>query len=118
MKTILVVDDAMFMRKTIRLILEKNGFTVIGEASNGLEAVSMYEELQPDIVTMDLTMPEMDGISATRAIHSSYPNSAVVIVSAMGQDSYVREAIMAGARAFIVKPFQESFVVETLRKIS
>lgn len=118
MKTILVVDDAMFMRKTFRLILEKNGYQVVGEASNGLEAVSMYEELQPDIVTMDLTMPEMDGISATKAIQSSHPNSIVVIVSAMGQDSYVREAIMAGARAFIVKPFQESYVLETLRKIS
>lgn len=118
MKTILIVDDAMFMRKTIRLILEKNGFEVVGEASNGREAIAMYEELQPDIVTMDLTMPEMDGLSALKLIHSSHPNSVVVIMSAMGQESCVREAILAGARAFIVKPFQESYVVETLRKIS
>ena len=118
MTRILIVDDAMFMRKTIRLILEKNGFEVVGEARNGLEAVNMYEELHPDIVTMDLTMPEMDGLSALKLIHSSHPNSIVVIMSAMGQDSYVHEAILAGARAFIVKPFQESYVVETLRKIS
>lgn len=117
MKKVLVVDDAAFMRLAIRTILEKNGFQVVGEAENGLMGFQKYKELKPDIVTMDITMPEMSGIESLKAIKKFDPDAKVVMVSAMGQDALVRESIMSGAKSFIVKPFKEEHVVQTLNKI-
>lgn len=113
---VLLVDDAAFMRMMLKDILLKNGFEVIGEAENGLAGVEKYKELNPDIVTMDITMPEMDGINAVKAIKDFDANAKVVMCSAMGQQSMVIEAIQAGAKDFIVKPFQPERVVEALKK--
>lgn len=113
---ILVVDDAAFMRMMIRDILVKNGFEVVGEATNGAEAMVRYKELAPDLVVMDITMPEMDGISAVKAIKKMDPAARIIMCSAMGQQSMVLEAIQAGARDFIVKPFQADRVIEAVRK--
>ena len=117
MKRILIVDDAAFMRLSLKNMLESNGFTVIGEATNGAEGIQMYQDLLPDIVTMDITMPEMDGLAALKVIRSRYPDSKVIMVSAMGQESFVREAIVLGAKSFIVKPFKEEHVVKLLNQI-
>jgi two-component system chemotaxis response regulator CheY len=117
MKKVLVVDDAAFMRMAIRNIIEKNGFTVVGEAENGAAAVIKYKELKPDLVTMDITMPEMTGIEALKAIMAFDPEARIVMVSAMGQQSLVMEAIMSGAKSFIVKPFKEDHVILTLNKV-
>jgi two-component system chemotaxis response regulator CheY len=117
MKRILIVDDAAFMRMSIKTILEKNGFQVVGEAENGSVAVRKYKELHPDIVTMDITMPEMDGVMALKEIRSIDPNSKVVMISALGQESYVREAVRLGAKGFVVKPFKEDYIVQTLMKL-
>lgn len=117
MKKVLVVDDAAFMRLAIRTILEKNGFQVVGEAENGLIGFQKYKELKPDIVTMDITMPEMSGIESLKTIKKFDPDAKVVMVSAMGQDALVRESIMSGAKSFIVKPFKEEHVIQTLNKI-
>ena len=113
---VLIVDDAAFMRMMLRDILAKNGFEVVGEADNGKVAVQMYNELKPDVVTMDITMPEMDGIAAVKEIKAGDPNAKVVMVSAMGQQAMVIEAIRAGAADFIVKPFQPDRVLEALGK--
>ncbi len=117
MKKVLIVDDAAFMRMAIKSILMKNGFEVAGEAENGIEGVRKYKELMPDIVTMDITMPEMTGIEALKAIREFDPGAKVVMVSAMGQEVLVREAIMNGAKSFIVKPFKDEHVIQTLNKI-
>lgn len=117
MKKVLIVDDAAFMRMAIRNIIEKNGFTVVGEAENGAAAVTKYKELKPDLVTMDITMPEMTGIEALKAIMAFDPEARIVMVSAMGQQSLVMEAIMSGAKSFIVKPFKEDHVILTLNKV-
>lgn len=113
---VLIVDDAAFMRMMLRDILAKNGFEVVGEADNGKIAVQMYNELKPDVVTMDITMPEMDGIAAVKEIKAADPNAKVVMVSAMGQQAMVIEAIRSGAADFIVKPFQPDRVLEALGK--
>ena len=113
---VLIVDDAAFMRMMLRDILSKNGFDVVGEADNGKVAVQMYKDLKPDVVTMDITMPEMDGIAAVKEIKSSDPAAKVVMVSAMGQQAMVIEAIRSGAADFIVKPFQPDRVLEALGK--
>lgn len=118
MKKVLIVDDANFMRMAIKNVLQKGGFEVVGEAENGVEAVRKYKELKPDIVTMDITMPEMTGIEALKSIVEFDPKAKVVMVSAMGQEVLVREAIISGAKSFIVKPFKEDHVVQTLNKIS
>lgn len=115
-KKVLVVDDAVFMRMMVKDILEKNGFEVVGEAANGAEAVENYKNLQPDITTMDITMPEMDGIQAVKEIKKIDPNAKVIMCSAMGQQAMVMEAIQAGAKDFIVKPFQGDRVLEALNK--
>lgn len=115
-KRVLVVDDAAFMRMMIRDILTKNGYEVVGEAENGVVAIKLYKELNPDIVTMDITMPEMDGIAAVKAIKEIDPNAKIIMCSAMGQQLMVMEAIQAGARDFIVKPFQQERVVQALEK--
>lgn len=117
MAKVLVVDDSAFMRLTLRMMLERKGFEVVGEAANGALGVRRYEELRPDLVTMDMTMPEMDGLRALQAIKQLDPAAKVVVVSAMGQETMVRDAIMAGAKSFIVKPFAEEHVVATLNKI-
>ena len=117
MAKVLIVDDAVFMRMAIRTILEKSGFEVVGEAENGAVGLQKYMECKPDIVTMDITMPEMDGIEALKAIRNYDSKAKVVMLSAMGQESKVKEAIMSGARSFIVKPFKEEHVIMTLNKI-
>ncbi|MBE3573797.1 MAG: response regulator [Moorella humiferrea] len=116
-KRVLVVDDAAFMRMMIKDILTKNGYEVVGEADNGQKAVAMYQELRPDVVTMDITMPEMDGIAAVKAIKQIDPNARIIMCSAMGQQLMVMEAIQAGARDFIVKPFQQDRVLQALEKV-
>lgn len=114
MKRVLVVDDAAFMRVSIKNMLTKHGFEVVGEAENGNVAVQKYAELQPDIVTMDITMPEKDGLQALKEILAANPGANIVMVSAMGQESMVREAIIAGAKGFIVKPFKEDVIVNAI----
>ncbi|MCD6364222.1 MAG: response regulator [Synergistetes bacterium] len=113
---ILIVDDAAFMRMMLRDILTKNGYEVAGEAENGVQAVEKYKELKPDLVTMDITMPEMDGITAVKEIKKLDPNARIVMVSAMGQQAMVIEAIQAGALDFVVKPFQPDRVLEAVKK--
>ena len=116
-KRVLIVDDAAFMRMMLKDILTKNGYEVCGEAENGAKAVEKYKEVTPDLVTMDITMPEMDGISALKNIRSIDSNAKVVMCSAMGQQAMVIEAIQAGARDFIVKPFQADRVLEAVKKV-
>ncbi|MBC9783426.1 response regulator [Heliobacterium chlorum] len=113
---ILIVDDAAFMRMMIKDILTKNGFQVVGEAENGAIAVEKWKEFRPDLTTMDITMPEMDGINAVRAIRSVDPGARIIMCSAMGQQAMVIDAIQAGAKDFIVKPFQPDRVLEAVRK--
>jgi len=115
-KSILIVDDAAFMRMMIKDILVKNGFTIAGEAQDGLQAVEKYKELMPDLVTMDITMPEMDGIAALKQIKEINPKAKVLMCSAMGQQAMVIDAIQAGAKDFIVKPFQVDRVLEAIQK--
>ncbi len=113
---VLIVDDAAFMRMMIKDILSKNGFEVVGEGANGLEAVDRYKDLRPDIVTMDITMPEMDGINALKEIKKVDPAAKIIMCSAMGQQAMVIDAIQAGAKDFIVKPFQADRVLEAINK--
>ncbi|MCK6257022.1 response regulator [Fictibacillus sp. KIGAM418] len=115
-KRILVVDDAAFMRMMVKDILVKNGFEVCGEAGDGLQAVERFKELAPDLVTLDITMPEMDGITALKEIKKINPNAKVIMCSAMGQQAMVIDAIQAGAKDFIVKPFQADRVIEAINK--
>ena len=115
-KRILIVDDAAFMRMMIRDILTKNGYEVVGEAQDGIQAIERYKELQPDLVTMDITMPEMDGITALKEIRKVDANARVIMCSAMGQQAMVIDAIQAGAKDFIVKPFQADRVIEAIKK--
>ncbi len=116
-KRIMICDDAAFMRMMIKDILGKNGFEVAGEAENGAIAVTKYDELKPDLVLMDITMPEMDGIQALKKIKEKDPSASVIMCSAMGQQAMVIEAIQSGARDFIVKPFQPERVVEAVKKV-
>jgi len=116
MARILIVDDAAFMRNNLKHILSQAGHVVAGEAVDGLDAVTQYDELSPDLVTMDITMPNMDGIEALKQIRTRDPRCKVVMCSAMGQESLVVEAIVSGARDFIVKPFQGERVVEAVAK--
>ena len=113
-KNILICDDAAFMRMMIKDILTKNGYTVAGEAENGAKAVERYLELKPDLVMMDITMPEMDGIQALKKI--KHPGATVIMCSAMGQQAMVIEAIQSGAKDFIVKPFDKDRVLEAVKK--
>ena len=117
MAKVLIVDDAAFMRISIKNMLTKNGYEVIGEAENGLIGVDLYNELQPDIVTMDITMPEMSGLDALKEIMKTDPKAKVVMVSAMGQEAMVREAIVSGAKGFIVKPFKEEGIIAAMKKL-
>lgn len=117
MARILIVDDAAFMRVMLKDILSKNGYEVIGEAVNGADAVEKYQELMPDIVTMDITMPEKDGITAVKEIRAFHPQANVIMCSAMGQQPMVLEAIQAGAKDFVVKPFQADRVMDSIKKV-
>ena len=116
-KRVLIVDDAIFMRMKLKDILEKNGFEIAGEAQNGLEAIELYKTEKPDVVTMDITMPEMDGVTALKEIKKADPSAKVIMCSAMGQQSMVMDAIKSGALDFIVKPFDTDRVVKALQKI-
>ena len=116
-KKILIVDDAAFMRMMIRDILSKNGYDVVGEAENGARAIERYKDLVPDLVIMDITMPEVDGIQAVKEIKKVNADAKIIMCSAMGQQAMVIESIQAGARDFIVKPFQAERVVEAVKKV-
>ena len=116
-KNILICDDAAFMRMMIKDILTKNGYNVAGEAENGLKAVEKYNETKPDLVMMDITMPEMDGIDALKKIKASDSGANVIMCSAMGQQAMVIEAIQSGAKDFIVKPFNADRVIEAVKKV-
>jgi two-component system chemotaxis response regulator CheY len=115
-KRILVVDDAAVIRLMLAKILNGNEYEVVGEAGNGSDAVQKYQDLRPDLVTMDITMPDMDGIKAVQAIRKIDPNAKIIMCSAMGQKMMVLEAIEAGAANFIVKPFDEAKVKEVIRR--
>lgn len=116
MKRVLVVDDAAFMRVTIKNVLSKNGFEVVGEAENGSVAIQKCAELQPDIITLDITMPEVSGLEALKEIMKVKPDANVVMVSALGQEAMVKEAVLSGAKGFVVKPFKEDILVSALKK--
>ncbi|MDO4800178.1 MAG: response regulator [Bacillota bacterium] len=115
--TIMVVDDAAFMRMMIKDVLTKNGFEIVGEAENGQKAIEKYKELRPELVIMDITMPEVDGIQAVKEIKAFDPAAKVIMCSAMGQQAMVIESIQAGAKDFIVKPFQADRVIEAVKKV-
>jgi len=116
MSTVLIADDAAFMRMMIKNILVEGGYEIIGEAADGSEAVERYMELRPDLTTMDITMPSKDGLAALKEIRTADPEACVVMCSAMGQQTMVIESIQAGARDFIVKPFQADRVLEAVQK--
>ena len=116
-KNILICDDAAFMRMMIKDILTKNGYNVAGEAENGAKAVEKFNELKPDLVLMDITMPEVDGIQALKNIKAADSGAMVIMCSAMGQQAMVIEAIQGGAKDFIVKPFQPDRVLEAVKKV-
>lgn len=116
-KKILIVDDAAFMRMMIKNIVTKNGYDVVGEAENGKQALEMYASANPDVVTMDITMPEMDGIEGVKAIRAIDPSANIIMCSAMGQQSMVMDAIQAGAKDFIVKPFQQDRLLQALERV-
>ncbi|MCI9539867.1 MAG: response regulator [Lachnospiraceae bacterium] len=115
-KNILICDDAAFMRMMIKDILSKNGYEIAGEAENGLKAVEKYREVKPDLVMMDITMPEMDGIQALKKIKEEDPSATIIMCSAMGQQAMVIESIQSGAKDFIVKPFDKDRVLEAVKK--
>ena len=117
MAKILLVDDAAFMRMMVKNTLSENGYTDLYEASDGAEAVAKYAELKPDLVIMDITMPNMDGLEALKAIRKADPNASVVMCSAMGQEAMVMDSIKSGAKDFIVKPFKPERILSTIKKI-
>ena len=116
-KRVLIVDDTLFMRVKLKSLLKNCECEIVGEAENGLQAIEQFKLLRPDITTMDITMPEMDGVTALREIKSIDPSAKIVMVSAMGQEDIVKEAIKGGARHFIVKPFQDDKVKEVISRI-
>lgn len=118
MSRVLIVDDAKFMRITLSNLLSNNGFTVVGMAENGQDALEQYKKLDPDIVTLDITMPVMDGLEALKKMMEYDPDAKVVMCSAMGQQKLVVEAIELGAKDFIVKPFDEQRVIDTLKNLT
>jgi len=117
MARILIVDDAKFMRLTLSNILTKANHEVVGEGENGRDAVVLYRELNPDLVTLDITMPEMSALDAIREIRKEFPQAKVIMCSAMGQQKMVVESIEAGAKDFIVKPFDEGRVLEAVNRV-
>ncbi|MED4603204.1 response regulator [Paenibacillus validus] len=117
MANIMIVDDAAFMRMMLKQMITEFGHQVVAEAQNGIEAIAAYEKFRPDLVTMDITMPDMDGIEAVKNIKSIDAGAKIIMCSAMGQQGMVLQAIQAGARDFIVKPFQKDRVGEAISKI-
>ncbi|HEY2848273.1 MAG TPA: response regulator [Gemmatimonadaceae bacterium] len=117
MPTVLICDDAIFMRTMVSDILQQAGFEVVGEAESGLQAVEKFRQLKPDLVTMDIVMPDMGGIEAVREICKTDPDARILMCSAMGQQALVVEAIQAGAKDFVVKPFQPSRVLEAVQRV-
>lgn len=117
MANILIVDDARFMRLTLAAILKKGNHLIVGEAESGKEAIDLYEKFKPDLVTMDVTMPLMSGLEATRVIKNKYPEAKIIMCSAMGQQKIVRESIEAGAKDFIIKPFEENRVIDAINRV-
>ena len=117
MNTVLIVDDSLFLRMLIRNAMTKYGFEVVGEASSGKDGIKLYKELKPDLVTMDITMNDMNGLDALKCIMQHDPGAKVLMISSMGQEVYVMDAIRAGAKGFIVKPFDEEQLGETLKKM-
>lgn len=118
MKSVLIVDDAAFMKLTIIKMLKESNYNIIAEAADGLEAVKLYKKLNPDIVTMDITMPNMNGIEALKEIIQYNSNAKVIMISALGQEPYIKEAVINGALSFLVKPFQKEKLIEALEKIA
>jgi len=117
MAKVLIVDDAAFMRMLVKKILVQAGHQIVGEAGNGKEAVEKYKELKPDLVTMDIVMPEMDGISAVKEIMKIDPNAKIIMITAVGQEAKVMEALKSGAKGYIVKPFQAPKVIEEVNRV-
>ena len=117
MKTVLIVDDSAVMRRIVRNIVTKNGYDVVGEATNGRIGVKKYEDLRPDIVTMDMIMDEMNGLEALKSIIGINPDANVIMVSSMGQEVYVRDAIVHGAKNYLLKPFNEEQVITAFEKL-
>lgn len=117
MKKVLIVDDAAFVRFAMKKMLEKNGYEVVGEAPDGSTAILQYKELRPDFVTMDITMPGMNGIETLKEIKKFDPNAVIIMVSAMGHENFVKEAVLSGAVYFLVKPIKEENLIEVLSKI-
>lgn len=117
MKKVLIVDDAIFMRNTLKLILEKYDYQVVGMAEDGEEAINMFKSLNPDIITMDITMPRKSGLEALREIRGLSDTVKIVMVTAMGQETMVRDAIVNGASNFVVKPFREQKIIEVLSRL-
>ena len=116
-KKVMLVDDTKFMRMMLANILKPKGYEIVAEAGDGLEAIDKYKQFKPDLVTMDIVMPNMEGIDAVRNIVSSDSNAKIIMVTAVGQDSKVKEAIQAGAKGYIVKPFQAPQVLEEVQKV-
>lgn len=116
--TVLVVDDAMFMRTVLKKMLEEGGFEVVGEGSNGDEAIKFAGQLKPNVITLDITMPERDGISSIEDILKASPESKIIMCSAMGQQSMVVDAIKKGAKDFIVKPFEKTRVIQAVSNVT
>jgi len=114
---VLVCDDSAFMRMMLKKVLVDNGHVVVGEAGDGKQAVQMYRQHKPDLTTMDITMPKMDGIEAVRIIHDENPLARIIMVTALGQKAIITDALKAGASDFIVKPFNSEQVVETINKV-
>ena len=116
-RTVLICDDALFMRTMVKDILQQAGFEIVGEAETGIQAVEKYKSLKPALVTMDIVMPEMGGIDAVREITRDDPSARILMCSAMGQQALVVEAIQAGAKDFVLKPFQQSRVLEAVNRV-
>jgi len=116
-KRVLLVDDLSFVRSAVRGILENDGYVVVGEASDGVEAIDKFNELKPDLVLLDITMPRMDGLEALKRIMRNYPDAKIVMCSALGQQRYIVKAIQLGARDFVVKPFKKERILSAVRKV-
>lgn len=117
MASILICDDSAFMRMILKKVLTENGHTIVAEAADGMEAVQLHRQYKPDLTTMDITMPKIEGIEAVRLIHEEEPLARIIMVTAIGQRAIIAEAIKAGASDFIVKPFEPAKVIETVNKI-
>ncbi|BCJ87925.1 response regulator [Effusibacillus dendaii] len=114
MAKILITDDSLFARKVLARILQKAGHMIVGEAKNGIESIEKYKQLRPDLVTMDITMPEMDGMSALKEIKKTDPDAIVIMCTAMGQSFLISEAILEGAQDFIIKPYSEQAILKAI----